>query len=131
MITLRVDLRPWTANAARSASHWSVVARKTAQWREAWCAEARARSVPALGPTVITATPFLRDGRGRQDVAGCFPAVKAAIDGLVDAGVWPDDTPEHVVELRFRPPVRGQGDALELELAPARVELGGPRLMTR
>lgn len=132
MITLRYDERPWTANAARSASHWSVVARKTAKWRSAWRAIGVAHHVLDLGPTIVTATPYLRDGRGAQDVAACFPAVKAALDGLTDAGAWDDDDPSNVVELRFRPPVRGQGDGLELTLEPVdALDLGGPRLRLR
>ena len=62
----------------------------------------------------VTVTPHLATRRGMQDVAGCFPAAKAAIDGLVDAGVIPDDTPEHLASLTFLAPVVGHGDALEL-----------------
>jgi hypothetical protein len=132
VITLRYDERPWTANAARSASHWTVVARKTAKWRSAWRAIGIANHVIDIGPCIITATPYLRDGRGRQDVAACFPAVKAAIDGLCDAGAWEDDDPRNVVELRFEPPVRGQGDGLELRIEPVTTPaLGGPRIQTR
>ena len=131
-ITLRYDERPWTANSARSASHWTVVARKTAQWRGAWRAIGFANRVQDVGPVIITATPYLRDGRGKQDVGACFPAVKAAIDGLTDAGAWEDDDPANVIELRFNPPVRGQGDGLELVLEPVTApSLGGPQLRVR
>lgn len=131
MITLRYDERPWTANAARSAAHWSTVARKTAKWRAAWRAIGIANGVQDVGPCIITVTPYLRDGRGKQDVAGCFPAAKAAIDGLCDVGAWPDDDPAYVTELRFRPPVRGQGDGLELRIEPVDVRFGGPQLQIR
>jgi len=33
-----------------------------------------------------------------------MPAVKATIDGLVDGGLIPDDTPDHLVALTFLPP---------------------------
>lgn len=45
-----------------------------------------------------------------------MPAAKAAIDGIVDAGVLPDDTPAHVLSLTFRPPVYGHPDALAVVL---------------
>ncbi len=57
--------------------------------------------------------------RSQQDVGACFPAAKAAIDGLVGAGVIPDDTPDHVITLTFRAPVVGQGDGLELVVSEA------------
>jgi hypothetical protein len=65
----------------------------------------------------VLVTPHLRDGR-TQDVGACYPAAKAAIDGLVDAGVIPDDGPQYVTRLTFDPPVlrSAAGDALELSL---------------
>jgi hypothetical protein len=50
-----------------------------------------------------------------QDVAACVPAVKAAIDGLVDAGVFLDDSPAHVTAVVFKQPERGE-PALRLEI---------------
>jgi hypothetical protein len=48
------------------------------------------------------------------NVAGCS---KAAIDGIVDSGALPDDTPAHVVGVMFRPNVPGR-PALEVRLRP-------------
>lgn len=50
------------------------------------------------------------------DIGACYPSVKAAIDGLVDAEVIPDDTGAHLVRLTFKPPVRSERDALTLEV---------------
>jgi hypothetical protein len=131
-ITLRYDERPFTANAARSASHWSVTAKLTAKWREAFRLLALEAGVADLGPTVVTVTPYLRDRRGRQDTGACFPAAKAAVDGICDAGAWPDDTAAYVVEVRFRPPIYGEGDGLVIELAPITAPaLGGPHIHCR
>jgi hypothetical protein len=47
-------------------------------------------------------------------VAACYPAAKAAVDGLVDAGVVENDTPDHVTEIRFTAPAMGSHDALVL-----------------
>ncbi len=132
MVTLRFDERPWTVNWARAAKHWSVVARVTKKWRDAFYGIAleHADEIRSLGPVVVTVTPYLRDGRGKQDVGGCAGAAKAAIDGIADA-VWGNDDPSIVTELRFRSPVRGQGDGLELVLTSAQPRLGGPALTLR
>jgi len=37
-----------------------------------------------------------------RDSDGPAPTVKACVDGLVDAGCWPDDTPEYVETLGSR-----------------------------
>ena len=50
-----------------------------------------------------------------QDVAACVPAVKAAIDGLVDAGVLIDDAPQHLKAIVFAQPQKGK-PALKLEI---------------
>lgn len=34
--------------------------------------------------------------RRRRDPHNFAPTLKHVIDGLVDAGLWPDDTPEYV-----------------------------------
>jgi hypothetical protein len=129
-VVIRFDVRPWTANSARSARHWSENARRTAEWRTAFTVLAQEAGVGPLGPCRVIVTPYLARGP-RQDLGACFPASKAGIDGLVDAGVWPDDTPDWVTRLEFRPPVMGQGDGLELRLEPEGPALGGPGLRTR
>jgi len=54
----------------------------------------------------VTVQPFQKRGR-LQDTAACNPSVKAAIDGLVDAGIIPDDSGEFVRMITFLPCVRG------------------------
>ena len=76
---------------------------------------AEEQNTPTLGPCRIIVTPYLQR-RPTQDVGACAPAAKAAIDGLVDAGLWPDDTPTHVVEIVYRTPVIGEGNALQIDV---------------
>jgi crossover junction endodeoxyribonuclease RusA len=47
--------------------------------------------------------------RRRIDPANLYPSFKAAVDGLVDAGVLPDDDADHVLgpDMRRGPVVRG------------------------
>jgi crossover junction endodeoxyribonuclease RusA len=72
-----------------------------------WLAsEARIPRPGKVGPIVVDATPHYPTRRS-SDVAACFPSVKAAIDGLVDRGVIPDDGPEWVRRLTFHPPQLG------------------------
>lgn len=93
-----------TVNKERTV-HWSARAKVVKAWREAYGWLAVASKVPtdgSVGPCHIEAVP-LTTTRRRQDVGACMPVVKAAIDGLVDAGVWPDDTPDHVLSVRYWP----------------------------
>jgi len=112
-VELRYESKPWTFNSERAGNRWDR-ARKTQEWRQAFCLMARSKQIPTLTSCIVTATPYTKSGR-LQDVAACVPAVKAAIDGLTDAGVFLDDSPEHVVAVVFRQPERGE-PALRLEL---------------
>ena len=56
------------------------------------------------------------NARSMPDVAACYPAVKAAIDGLVDAGVVPDDGPFNVMRITFRAPEIANRDGLRLRI---------------
>lgn len=46
-------------------------------------------------PAMVCVTLDVPDKR-RRDPANYFATVKPIVDGLVDAGLWPDDTPEWV-----------------------------------
>ena len=90
--------------------HWT----KQRSRARAWRAAARLgvfHTVPrppiaAPPSTVRVYLPVL--GLRRRDPHNYFPTVKHIVDGLVDAGMWPDDTPEYVttVEPVLRPHVR-------------------------
>jgi len=107
--------RPWTSNAERRWHHMERAA-KTRDTREAFGWMAKIQHVPALAAIEVYATPLAKDRRWRQDVGACFPAVKAAIDGLVDAGVLPDDNPQFVRALTFYPAEIGDMDGLRLQI---------------
>jgi hypothetical protein len=68
----------------------------------------------------VTAEPHQKGGR-LQDVGACNPAVKAAIDGLVDAGILPDDSSEYVRSLIFLQP-KNDKNSLVLYIRGARKE---------
>jgi len=112
MWTLEHRARPWTMNAERRMNPFERASLATS-WRAAFHVLTRAakihhskrRSSPSAGPVESAI------------VARCrcmFPAAKSAIDGIVDAGVLPDDDAEHLVELRFLAPALDDHDGLVL-----------------
>lgn len=111
---IRHDERTWTINQERAWT-WPQHRRITSEWRADWQVLGLSVPIPRMECVRVVATPIRQKGRsGRQDVGACMPAVKAAIDGLIDAGMCADDGPEHVVELVFRPPKDGKFHGLEL-----------------
>lgn len=87
-------------------------AKRVKEWRGAFYWLAKNAGIPQLEWMKVIAEPWQRGGV-LQDVAACNPAVKAAIDGLVDAGVIPDDKPEFLHSVEFLQPRKGK-DALVL-----------------
>ena len=94
--------RPLTANRQRKAT--------TAQLGRL-IKEARSASMQAWAdgpntklrhPVKIIAQPCYTNRRSIPDVGGVSPAVKACIDGIVDAGGLAGDTETLVTELTFR-----------------------------
>lgn len=105
MFILSYQKRPLTTNAERAGNRWGRAA-STKEWREAFCWLARKEKIPHMAWINVTVQPFQKRGR-LQDTAACNPSAKAAIDGIVDAGVIPDDTGEFVRQITFLPCRRG------------------------
>jgi hypothetical protein len=119
---LEYRARPWLLNEERAGGRRGAGgqygrARLTREWREAFANLCLEIQVPPLEWFTVEAIPICRDRR-RPDVGNIFPAVKAAIDGLVDAGVAPDDTDAFLHALTFRP-------ALILGFAGVRLRISG------
>lgn len=94
-----------TTNAERRLHHFRR-AEIVREWRYAFMVLAKAAHVPPLERASVTAQPFQERGR-IGDIGSVWPTIKAAIDGICDAGVLPDDDPSHLVEIRLRPALRG------------------------
>lgn len=114
-----VGCRPLTVNRVMGL-HRQQWARHTADVRRRWTFLALAARVDRLDACTVTATPLHRDGRSPQDVAACAPEVKAAVDGLVDAGVIADDTARHLRAVTFTAPDVCGRDGLRLTIEEAR-----------
>jgi hypothetical protein len=112
--------RPWLLNEERAGGTRGVGghygrARLVKAWRDAYAGLCLEQRVPALQWVKVEALQACRDGR-MPDIGAAFPAVKAAIDGVVDAGVIPDDNAAYLHALTFLPPSNMGYDALILRV---------------
>lgn len=108
---------PWTAPVLRSndRDHWRERARKAAEVRQAVGLLARGKRIE---PPVIATLIWTVTNDRRRDAGAASPTLKAALDGLVDAGVIPDDNHRYVVEERCRIE-RGRRAGVAVVLTPA------------
>lgn len=108
-------LRPTTINRLVTL-HRMQWASRTAEVRSTWAMLARAAKVPAIASCAVVVVPLHKDGRSPQDPAAAAPHAKAAVDGLVDAGVLPDDSGTYVLSVEFLPPRICGVDGLEITI---------------
>jgi hypothetical protein len=109
---VRYDKRPHTLNAERRLHHMQR-AKLAREWRDAFNWLARLHRLPRLEAAVVIVQPHRAKGPA-QDADACHPAAKAAIDGLVDAGVLPSDGPKHLLEVRYMTAIPDPKDGLSL-----------------
>jgi hypothetical protein len=118
---VKVTCELWTVNAERSA-HWRKHRAKTVAARWAAKIAAMEAKIPTMtGRVHIQAEP-LQGRRGPAGDPGAYaPPVKAAIDGLRDAGVLVDDTDRYVSAIEHLPSRRvdARDVGLILYLTPA------------
>jgi hypothetical protein len=72
--------------------HWQRRRTDVKAWRTAAYFAARSWGRPPATVCVTLDVPT----RAKRDPANYFATVKPIVDGFVDAGLWPDDTPEYV-----------------------------------
>lgn len=116
---LELAQRPWTTNGERAGNRWQR-AELVKTWRSAFHILAKSEQIPEMEWISVTVEPHQKGGR-LQDVGACNPAVKAAIDGIVDAGVLPDDSPQYMKSLIFLTP-QNDRNSLVLYIRGARKE---------
>ena len=116
-MSLRIPGRPMTLNNERKLNRFARAAHvKEVRELVSVLAMVEWGNRPPVVKVLISAVPMLKHKR-KQDTGGCFPAVKAAIDGLVDAGVLIEDGPDVVKCLVMEAPLLGEpADALELSV---------------
>ncbi|AMS06469.1 hypothetical protein DUY81_13940 [Acidipropionibacterium acidipropionici] len=92
-IRIEVPANEWITSNDRL--HWREKARRVAAVRRRSAVLARQHLTPIDGPVLVACRARFRAGRG-LDSDGCAPTLKAAIDGMTDAGIWPDDDGRNV-----------------------------------
>lgn len=110
MTVLHFELPHALVLSANHRDHWAQKARTTVSLRNKGRVEA-APWVAGFGasqyqPAHLTVRVGWPDKR-RRDVANISPTIKALIDGIVDAGLLPDDDDAHLVGPDLRPYVAG------------------------
>lgn len=96
--------RPLTVNRAKAMHHQAWATRIKAT-RGLWWHLADMWQVPRLNRARITAVPLHADRRTPQDTSACAPHVKAAVDGLIDAGILYDDTADFLPLIAYTGPL--------------------------
>lgn len=82
-----------------SREHWRTRSQRVKAWRITARDYARlALRCRKLGPSFVMLTIDVPDKR-RRDPANLYATVKPVVDGLVDAGLWPDDSAEYVTTI--------------------------------
>lgn len=116
--TLIVPGKLLTTNRSNSL-HWSARAAHTKQWRWDAAMIAREAKVPHFDRIRVTIEPHQLRGR-LADTTGHNPSGKAALDGLIDAGVVDDDDSRHVDGPHWLPVVRSERkyDYLRVTIEP-------------
>ena len=98
-ITVDIPREWWLSSNQRL--HWAAKAKRTAAIREATKIAARNAALPTFN--VVHVCAWIGYPRaGKADPSNAAPVVKAALDGLTDAGLWPDDDSEHVIAVEYR-----------------------------
>lgn len=93
-LTFAIPADYWLS--ANQRMHWAPRAKRTRALRELAKIRSEIDRIPTHDVTHVAA--FIGYPRnGKADPANAAPTVKALIDGMVDAGVWPDDDSTHVI----------------------------------
>lgn len=104
---------------ANERLHYHAKAQKTKAWRSAANLAAETAGVPALDRARIVITVSFPDKR-RRDVHNLYPTAKAIVDGLVDAGVLPDDDDRRLIgpDMRRGPKTDGGPPVWRVDIHP-------------
>ncbi|QDF20231.1 hypothetical protein SEA_BRAN_49 [Corynebacterium phage Bran] len=119
-------LPPLTAN---QRMHWRRKADTVRDVRYATNVLARNAKLPQGVEHVTIELHYTPRDRRRRDASNLMPTQKAVVDGLVDAGLVPDDTPDYVTETipTIDPPQRDAPGPRESRLYLTITTKGAPR----
>lgn len=100
MTTITVDIPSAMWLSSNQRNHWREAARRTADMR-AIAKHAAREAAPVAWPVNCDVSVGLPTAR-RFDPHNAAPSLKACLDGIVDAGVLPDDSSDHIPATTFR-----------------------------
>jgi hypothetical protein len=95
--------------------HYMQVAKVRREWREAGALSWLTNRQKFSTPVEIIVDHEVAKGRV-PDVGSCAECVKAFIDGLVDAGMLPDDNPQYLAKLSYMAPRKTGRDAVTISV---------------
>jgi len=96
MSALTFTIGPDLWISANDRPHWADKAKRTRALRHMGLVQTRVANLRNLGTCHVAA--FIGYPRnGKADPSNAFPTCKALIDGMTDAGCWPDDDHTNVI----------------------------------
>lgn len=101
-LTIERRVMPVTFNVARQTAGQWAIRKELKAWRE-WARD-EALGWQIYWPVAVRVEHLRKTRAATPDVGAPILAVKASIDGLVDAGVLPGDDPRYVRRLTFEAP---------------------------
>lgn len=104
---LVIPMRPTLTNAVHNM-HFRKASAERKKWRGMGLALAEQAKVPSCTAIEVTCWGVYPGGR-LPDPDAVAPSLKGVLDGLVDAGVVPDDTGEWVKAITYLPAVKEKG----------------------
>lgn len=108
-IVITIPLVAPSLNMWYAGTHWSKRNKLAQEWHTAIWAICKVDKIQPITtfPVEIATTSVFRT-RHKRDVDNCVPANKLAADGLVLAGILPDDTQKYVNRHVINPSQYGQ-----------------------
>jgi hypothetical protein len=130
MVAIERPMGPWvlerqrmplTLNVAKQSTQMWKMRKELMDWR-AWAhSEATARGIVIPEPVEVYVEHYRPNRAGWPDTGAPILAVKAIIDGMVDADALPDDKSDTVRWLHFGPPTVVGYHALKVTFIVARI----------
>lgn len=114
-LTYPAPTNPWTTNEDRRL-HFAVRAGRIKEWHDAAFWIAKREKWHSLPPSTVRVTVTYPTQRIRDPHNIVGTVVKATVDGLVAAGVWPNDDPRFVTVLEPRIVVKPGHHQVTIEL---------------
>jgi hypothetical protein len=113
-VSVAVVVPPLDVITLNTRAHWTANHRATASLRMRGGWAARASRAPHLARADLTVwVVYPVAVRRRRDVSNYLGTVKPLLDGMVDAGVLPDDDDRHLAGPDLRPYHGGDIDELD------------------